>query len=176
MSEQKDQTTVMDEEQNVAEEIEEKVESMDETVSLKQTIEELQNKLLRTHADFDNYRKRTRLEKEESAKYAAARLIESLLPAYDNLQRAVNSSNEATNLESFQQGVEMVYRQIEQILTQEGLQQINAVGQPFNPELHQAVMQVETDEYESGIVVEELQTGYKFKDKVIRPSMVKVNA
>ncbi|TCS83745.1 nucleotide exchange factor GrpE [Tepidibacillus fermentans] len=148
----------------------------DEVNTLKQTIDELQNKLLRVHADFDNFRKRTRLEKEETAKYAAARLVEALLPAYDNLQRAVSSSKETQNFESLVQGIEMVYRQIEQVLNQEGLQPIEAVGQPFNPELHQAVMQVQTDEYESGVVVEELQKGYKFKDKVLRPSMVKVNA
>ncbi|MFV9511010.1 nucleotide exchange factor GrpE [Tepidibacillus sp. LV47] len=148
----------------------------DEISVLKQTIEELQNKLLRVHADFDNFRKRMRLEKEETAKYASARLVEALLPAYDNLQRAINSSKETKNFDSLVQGVEMVYRQMEQILNQEGLQPIESVGQPFNPELHQAVMQVQTDEYESGIVVEELQKGYKFKDKVLRPSMVKVNA
>ncbi|GBF10125.1 MULTISPECIES: nucleotide exchange factor GrpE [Tepidibacillus] len=151
-------------------------EEQDEVSQLKQTIEELQNRLLRTQADFENFRKRTRVEKEELAKYATAKLVESLLPAIDNFERAIDSSKDSQNLDLFLQGVEMVYRQIEQVLTQEGLEKIEAVGQPFNPEIHQAVMQVETDEFDSGIVVEELQKGYKLKEKVIRPSMVKVNA
>ena len=70
----------------------------------------------------------------------------------------------------------MVYRQLEEMMKKEGLEAIEAVGQPFNPEYHQAVMQIESDEYESGMVVEEFQKGYKLKEKVIRPSMVKVNA
>jgi len=152
------------------------VEKPDELTVLQQTVEELQNKLLRTHADFDNFRKRTRLEKEETAKYGGAKIIEALLPSFDNLERAVASAKDTQNLESLIQGVEMVYRQIEQVLNKEGLEVIQSVGQVFNPELHQAVMQVQTDECESGIVIEELQKGYKFKDKVIRPSMVKVNA
>ncbi len=151
-------------------------EEVDEVSELKRTIEDIQNRLLRSQADFDNYRKRTIAEKNELAKYASAKLIESLLPAIDNFERAISSSNDANNIESFIKGVEMVYRQIEDILTKEGLEAIETVGQAFNPELHQAVMQVETDEYESGVNVEELQKGYKFKGKIIRPSMVKVNA
>ncbi|WP_339063751.1 nucleotide exchange factor GrpE [Tepidibacillus marianensis] len=177
----KDQTTTVTEVTENEETLEDTVQTQseerpDELNLLQQTIEELQNKLVRTHADFDNFRKRTRIEKEETAKYGGAKIVEALLPAFDNLERAIFSAKETQNLDSLIQGVEMVYRQIEQVLNQEGLQAIDSVGQEFNPEVHQAVMQVQTDEYESGIVVEELQKGYKFKDKVIRHSMVKVNA
>ena len=163
-------------EQELAPDLQESTEENDSEEKLKQTVEELQNRLLRSQADFENYKKRTRIEKEEIAKYSSAKIIESLLPAYDNLERALQSSNETNNFESLVQGVDMVFRQIRDALAQEGLETIEAVGHPFNPELHQAVMQVETDEYDSGIVVEELQKGYKLKEKVIRPSMVKVNA
>ncbi|OEF96939.1 nucleotide exchange factor GrpE [Vulcanibacillus modesticaldus] len=149
--------------------------AVDEVANLKKTIEDLQNRLLRSQADFDNYRKRTRTEKEELAKYANAKLIEALLPTFDNFARAIEASKENQNFETLVQGVEMVYRQLEELLVKEGLEPIEAVGQHFDPEIHQAVMQVESDQYESGVVVEELQKGYKFKGKVIRPSMVKVN-
>lgn len=178
----------MEENNNNQEEIENNVEESENTdveqpseedannkVELLNKIEDLQDRLLRSQADFENYKKRTRVEKEYIAKYANTKLIEGLLPAIDNFSRAIQSSKESENLESLVQGVKMVYRQIDEILTKEGLEVIQTVGQPFNPELHQAVMQVETDEYESGVVVEELQKGYLLKGKVIRPSMVKVN-
>lgn len=149
---------------------------LNEIEQLKLINDELQNRLLRVQADYDNFKKRTIKEKEELAKYATAKLVESLLNAVDNFERALQASNESRNYDSLIQGVEMVYRQLGDALAKEGLAPIEAIGQPFNPEFHQAVMQVETDQYESGYVVEELQKGYIFKGKVIRPSMVKVNA
>lgn len=163
----------------VAEENEETESSsieQDEVTLLNKQVEELQNRLLRVQADFDNYKRRTKQEKDELGKYANAKLIEALLPTYDNFDRAIQSALDTKNLESFVQGVQMIYKQVEDILAKEGLEPIEAVGKPFNPEFHQAIMQVETDEFESGYVVEELQKGYKMKDRVIRPSMVKVNA
>lgn len=148
----------------------------DKIEQLKLKNDELQNRLLRVQADYDNFKKRTIKEKEELAKYAAAQLVESLLDAVDNFERAILASNESRNYDSLVQGVEMVYRQLGDVLAKEGLELIEAIGQPFNPEFHQAVMQVETDQYEAGYVVEELQKGYIFKGKVIRPSMVKVSA
>ncbi len=158
------------------EEIEEKVEESEEVVELKKQIEELESRLLRSKADFENYKKRTRVEKEELAKYANVRLIGEILPIFDNFKRAIDSSDEMQNIDSLIEGVKMVYRQLEEMLTKEGLEPIESIGHTFNPEQHQAVMQVESDEHDSGVVVEELQKGYKLKDKVIRPSMVKVNA
>jgi molecular chaperone GrpE len=149
--------------------------TLQEWNQLKQQAEENQNRFLRSQADFDNFRRRTRQEREDLVKYASVKVIESLLPAFDNLERALQSSKQSSDFESLAKGVDMVFRQMEQTLSQEGLQAIEAVGQPFDPELHQAVMQEEVEGSESGIVVEELQKGYKLKDKVLRPSMVKVS-
>ncbi|WP_017811855.1 nucleotide exchange factor GrpE [Paenibacillus shenyangensis] len=132
-------------------------------------------RLLRAQADFDNFRRRTQKEKEELAKYASAQLITELIPVIDNFERAMATKPENPELESFSKGVDMIFRQLSDVLKNTGLTPMEAVGQPFNPEFHQAVMQVESDEYEEGIVVEELQKGYVLKDKVIRPAMVKVS-
>lgn len=137
--------------------------------------EENYQRLLRVQADFDNFRRRARAEKEDFAKYASLKLIEQLLPIVDNFDRALSSSKETKDFDALVKGLDMTYRGIDQLLTAEGLKPIEAVGQPFNPEFHQAVMQVESEEHEEGIVVEELQKGYILKDKVIRPAMVKVS-
>jgi molecular chaperone GrpE len=130
---------------------------------------------LRTQADFDNFRRRSRQEKEDFAKYASGKLIEQLLPIVDNFERALSAAKDNKDYEALQKGVDMIYRQLDQVLVQEGLEPIESVGQPFNPEYHQAIMQVESDEHEEGIVLEEMQKGYKLKDKVLRVAMVKVS-
>lgn len=142
---------------------------------LRVVAEENNQRYLRTQADFENFRRRTRVEKEELAKYASAKLLEQLVPVLDNFERALTVSKDSNDYDSFAKGVDMIFRQFEQVLTQEGLSPIEAVGQPFNPEFHQAIMQVESEEHEEGIVVEEIQKGYKLKDKVLRPAMVKVS-
>ncbi|GIP39581.1 nucleotide exchange factor GrpE [Paenibacillus sp. J31TS4] len=153
-----------------------------ETIAMKQEIERLQQeleesrgRLIRAQADFDNFRKRTRLEKEDFAKYASFKLIEQLLPVVDNFDRAIQTSRETRDFDGMLKGVEMTFRQLDQVLAQEGLAAMDAIGQPFDPDRHQAIMQVESDEYEEGIVVEEIQKGYMLKDKVLRPAMVKVS-
>lgn len=138
--------------------------------------EEHQTRMLRALADMENMRRRVRKEQEDMAKYASLRLIENLLPVMDNFERALTADKENMTVESLLQGVDMVYRQIKQVFDQEGLSAIEAVGKPFDPHFHQAVMQVDDPDSESGVVVEELQKGYQFKDRVIRPSMVKVNS
>lgn len=143
--------------------------------ALQEKADETMQRLLRAQADLDNFRRRTRLEKAEAAKYGALNLIEHLLPVLDNFERALASTESNQDFEALVKGIEMVYRQIQQALEQEGLKEINAVGEPFNPEFHQAVMQVESEEHEEGIVVEELQKGYILADRVIRASMVKVS-
>ncbi|WP_248926758.1 nucleotide exchange factor GrpE [Paenibacillus hamazuiensis] len=137
--------------------------------------EENYQRFLRAQADFDNFRRRTREEKEQFAKYASLKLIEQLLPVVDNFERAMSTSKETKDFDALVKGLDMTFRQLEQVLAQEGLQPMNAVGQPFNPEFHQAIMQVESEEHEEGIVVEEVQKGYMLKDKVVRPAMVKVS-
>ncbi len=144
-------------------------------LELESGIEEKENRLLRLQADFDNYRRRARLDQEAIEKYRAQSLVSDILPALDNFERALKV--EATNeqIKSILQGMEMVYRQLEEAVKKEGVEVIEAVGQKFDPHLHQAVMQVEESSFEPNTVIEEFQRGYKLKDRVIRPSMVKVN-
>lgn len=142
---------------------------------LERLAEESQQRYLRAQADFDNYRRRTLKEREELAAYASMKLVEQLLPIVDNFERATAAASQGGDLEALAKGVDMIFRQLSQTLEQEGLKPIQAVGEPFNPEFHQAIMQVESEEHEEGIVVEEVQKGYMLKDKVLRPAMVKVS-
>jgi molecular chaperone GrpE len=146
-----------------------------ELEELRKQADENYQRFLRTQADFDNFRRRARQEKEDFVKYASLKLIEQLLPVIDNFERALSSSKENKDFDALVKGLDMTFRQLDQVLVQEGLRPIESVGQPFNPEIHQAIMQVESEEHEEGIVVEELQKGYMLKDKVIRPAMVKVS-
>lgn len=146
-----------------------------ELETLRAELEEQQQKLLRAQADFDNFRRRTLKEKEELGKYASAKLITELLPVIDNFERALASGEQGADVTSYAKGVEMIFRQLEGVLKTEGLTAMEAVGEHFNPEFHQAIMQVESEEHEEGVVVEEVQKGYILKDKVLRPAMVKVS-
>jgi molecular chaperone GrpE len=146
-----------------------------ELEELRKQADENQQRYLRVQADFDNFRRRSRQEKEDFAKYASLKLIEQLLPVVDNFERALLSSKDTKDFEALVKGLDMTSRQLDQLLVQEGLTPIESVGQPFNPEYHQAIMQVESEEHEEGIVVEEIQKGYMLKDKVVRPAMVKVS-
>lgn len=137
--------------------------------------DENHEKFMRIQADYDNFRRRSRLEKEDFAKYASTKLIEQLLPILDNFERALAASQQAKDLEGLIKGVEMIAKQLNQVLESEGLKAIESVNQPFNPDFHQAIMQIESDAHEEGVIVEEIQKGYLLKDKVIRPAMVKVS-
>jgi len=153
-------------------------EAQEEPAELKEAraqAEELQQRLLRAQADFDNFRRRTMKEKEELAQYASSKLVTQLLPVLDNFERALAAAQTGSEEQSFVKGVDMIFRQFMQVLEQEGVKAMNAVGEPFNPEFHQAIMQVESEEHEEGIVVEEVQKGYMLKDRVLRPAMVKVS-
>ena len=155
----------------------ERLEELEKHVSkLERELSEMKDRYLRAQADLENFRRRTRKEKEEQAKYAALPVVKALLPALDNLERALDAArSENASSDGLGQGVEMVTKQMFDILKEFGLESIPSVGEPFNPEFHEAVMTVESDEHESGTVVEELQKGYLLKDRVIRPSMVKVS-
>jgi len=142
---------------------------------LRSQLDEQQQRLLRLQADYDNFRRRTRQEKEEFAKYASSDIVEKLLPVLDNFERALAAGQSGNDYAALIKGVDMIYRQFKQVLEQAGLSEMNAAGQPFNPEYHNAVMKAEDEEHEEGIVLEELQKGYMFKDKVLRPAMVKVS-
>ena len=137
-------------------------------------IEELSDKLLRQMAEFDNFRKRT--EKEKSAMYeiGAKDIIEKLLPVVDNFERGFTTVAEEDKEDAFVTGMEMVYKQLMTMLESVGVKPIEAVGQEFNPDLHNAVMHVEDETVGENIIVEEFQKGYTYRDSVVRYSMVKV--
>lgn len=169
-------------EEAVAENSEDTVVENGETALLQEKVDELQAKLtetesrtLRLQADFENYKRRVQIDKQAAEKYKSQSLVLDILPALDNFERAMQVEATDEQMKSLLQGMEMVYRQLLEALTKEGVEAIEAVGKPFDPHEHQAVMQVEDSEFESNTVVEEFQKGYKLKDRVIRPSMVKVN-
>ncbi|KFZ40797.1 nucleotide exchange factor GrpE [Thermoactinomyces sp. Gus2-1] len=141
----------------------------------KKQAEENKELYLRALADYENYRRRARKEKEEALKYSVVPFLENLLPVLDNFERALDAADANQDVQALQEGIEMVYRQFLNVLSQAGLTLIETEGKPFNPHEHNAVMQVEADDVESGMVVEELQPGYRYLDRVIRPSIVKVS-
>jgi molecular chaperone GrpE len=132
--------------------------------------EQLMGRLQRLQADFDNYRKRVRAEKQDWNTQALCDLVRDLLPVLDNLERAGKAEGSA---EAVLAGIDLVYKQFLGVLEKEGLSAIEACGLPFDPNCHHAIVQVECDEPEN-TVVDELQKGYRLKDKVLRASMVKV--
>lgn len=169
---------LLEEEEVEVEKVTEEVILTEEQVkieALETEIKGLNDRLIRMQADYDNFRRRTKQEKEVAAKYKAQNLIEEIIPAIDNFDRALGVKAESEEAKVILQGMEMIYRQLADALKNEGLEVIKSVGQSFDPHYHQAVLQVETDEFESNHVIEELQKGYLLKDRVIRPSMVKIN-
>ena len=137
-------------------------------------IEELTDRVKRQMAEFDNYRKRTDKEKKQNYEIGASDFILKILPVVDNFERGLGAMTDADKESSFAQGIEMIYKQLTKVLEDEGVTVIEAQGKEFDPMLHNAVMQQPSEEYESGIVIQELQKGYKYKDKVLRHSMVMV--
>ena len=162
-------------EETVEEVLEETVELSAAEQKLTAELEDLNQRFLRVAADFDNYKRRTQVEKEDLAKYSTAKLIGELLPVLDNFELALKNPGESADAQNLHKGVEMIYRQLMQALEQEGMKKIEAVGQPFDPNLHEAIMQVADDTVAEDTVVEELRAGYMVKDRVIRASMVKVS-
>ncbi|MEH7391461.1 nucleotide exchange factor GrpE [Bacillus sp. JJ1503] len=152
------------------------VKAQEKTVELEAKLADIENRYYRLQADFDNSRRRARLDLESSEKYRAQKLISDLLPAIDNFERALQMESDNEQVKSVLQGMEMVYRSLLEALKNEGAEQIEAVGKEFDPQVHQAVMQAELEGFESNTVVEEFQKGYILKDRVIRPAMVKVNS
>jgi molecular chaperone GrpE len=154
----------------------EHTEEQERIQELEAKLEEVNQRNLRLQADYDNFRRRTREEQSASLKYKSQSLLEQLLPALDSFERALKTEATDEQAITLMHGMEMVYRQLIEALKQEGLTEIPTVGEEFDPNLHQAVMQVEDRDFDSNTVVEELQKGYMLKDRVIRPAMVKVNA
>lgn len=136
-------------------------------------IEELNDKVMRQMAEFENFRKRTEKEKTQMFEVGAKSIIEKILPVVDNFERGLAGVDENTE-DPFAQGMQMVYKQLMTSLEEAGVTPIEAVGQEFNPDFHNAVMHVEDDNFGENEVVEELQRGYQYRDTVVRHSMVKV--
>lgn len=137
--------------------------------------EENREQFLRARAELENFRRRTRQEKEELARYASEKVLLGLLPVLDSLDRAVLAAKETTDVEALQKGLEAINRQFWDVLSREGLKPVESVGQRFDPQFHEAVAQQESAEYDDLVVVEEYRKGYLLHDRVIRPAMVSVN-
>ena len=141
---------------------------------LKEKIDELNDRLIRQVAEFDNFRKRTDKEKAQMCEQGQGSILEKLLPVIDNFERGLQAVPEAEKDGAFADGMNKIYKQLMKQMEDLGVTPIEAVGKEFDPNFHNAVMQVESEEYESGIVAQELQKGYMFHDTVLRHSMVGV--
>jgi len=137
-------------------------------------IEELTDRLTRQMAEFDNFRKRTEKEKSQMYEIGAKDIIEKILPVVDNFERGLDAVKEEDKEDPFIQGMEMVYKQLMTVLGELGVKPIEAVGKEFDPNLHNAVMHVEDENFGENIIAEEFQKGYVYRDSVVRHSMVKV--
>jgi len=142
--------------------------------ALKEKVEELEDRVKRQMAEFENFRKRTDREKTVMFETGAKSVIEKILPVVDNFERGLAAVPEDEKGGAFAEGMEMIYKQLMSELEKMDVKPIPAVGEEFNPDFHNAVMQVESEEYESGIVAQELQKGYTYRDSVVRHSMVAV--
>ena len=142
--------------------------------ALKEKVDELEDKVKRQMAEFENFRKRTEKEKTMMFETGAKSVIEKILPVVDNFERGLATIPEEDKGSGFANGMEMIYRQLMTELEKMDVKPIPAVGEEFNPEFHNAVMQVESEEYESGVVAQELLKGYTYRDTVVRHSMVAV--
>lgn len=143
-----------------------------ELQKLKVERDTLLDRLARSQVEFDNARKRAAREQQDFREYAVADAVKALLPTLDSFERALETS--AGEKSEFHDGVELIYKQLQDSLAKLGLQPIRAEGEPFDPNLHQAIEMVDTTEVKDHHVLEELQRGYKLKDRLLRPSMVKV--
>lgn len=145
----------------------------DRIAALEAELKNEKDKYMRLFAEFDNFRKRTAKEKTEAYGDSAAKTIAEILPALDNFDRALDTP---CSDENFKKGIEMIFTQMTDILGKIGVTEIEALGQPFDPNLHNAIKQVENEDAESDTVCEVFQKGYKLGDRIIRHSMVAVNA
>lgn len=138
--------------------------------------DEFWDRLLRTTADFDNFKKRSSRERQEAVKYGNQALLQKLLPILDNFEmaQAAAENNGTENVQSLKAGIAMVHQQLKSVLAEAGLEEVDANGQPFDPNLHEAVSQQETAEVPEGHVSQQLRKGYKLRDRLLRPASVVV--
>jgi molecular chaperone GrpE len=133
-------------------------------------------RLVRTSADFDNFKKRAAREKQDAIKYATESLLQKIMPVLDNFEAALAAAqnSSADSLKSLQDGVAMIHSQLKNTLTEAGLEEVDATGKPFDPNIHEAVSQQESAEVAEGIVLQQLRKGYKLRDRLLRPATVVV--
>lgn len=135
----------------------------------------LRDQLLRTAADFDNFRKRARREQEDSHKRGKQEVVKDLLPVFDNLARAVQHAEQAVDAKTVAEGVGMVIKQFESTLERMGIKRVPTVGAPFDPAIHEAIQHIESPDQPAGVVLHEVQAGYTFGDGLLRAAMVVVS-
>jgi molecular chaperone GrpE len=145
-----------------------------EMAKLTADLEELRQSMLRSQADFANYRKRIEKERFEDSKRATARVIEGLIPVIDGFEHALAAHRDAEEYENYRKGFELIYKQLLDSVTKLGAERIDPVGKPFDPHLHQAVDRQETSEHKDGTILQVFQPGYVFHGRVLRPAMVRV--
>lgn len=172
-----DEAVVADvvEESEAPETISKETELLAEIDQLKEQLKSEESKYFRVLADYDNFKRRAALDKEALQKYKAQGILTNLLPILDNFERAMLVKAETDEAKSMMEGMDMIYRSLVESLKTEGLVEIEAMDQEFDPNFHQAVMTESDETKASGIVLAELQKGYMLKDRVLRPTMVKVN-
>ena len=166
-----------DSENNSEESIkDEESESQDTKIKeLEKLANDNEEKYLRLYAEFENYKRRIQNENKINKTYQAQGVLTDILPTIDNIERALQIEGDNDSFKSLQKGVQMVHESLLRALKDNGLEEIEAEGQEFDPNLHQAVVQDDNPDFKSGEITQELQKGYKLKDRVLRPSMVKVN-
>lgn len=155
---------------------------VDEITALRNELEKQQEEskkhydlYLRSLAELDNFKKRSARDKEEYSKFTILPLIKKLLPVTDDLERALSQFNNSKDLEGLSKGVEMITRNLQEVMKNEGVERVEAMGKPFDPQYHQPLIVEENAEYPENTVIEELQSGYTLHGRVIRPSLVKVS-
>jgi len=145
----------------------------DKIAKLEAERNDLKSTMVRRQADFENFKKRLERERHEEGQRGVARLAEHLLPVIDAFERAL-AAHEDPAYENYRRGFELIYKQLSEALAKQGVQRIEATGKPFDPNFHQAIERVETDEHADGAVIEVLQPGYIFHGRVLRPATVRV--
>jgi len=154
-----------------------RAEEGDRLAALEAELADARDRWLRAVAEADNVRRRAARDAEDARRYAAEKLVSELLPVLDNLQRALEATEQTATFDALKGGVELIHRQFGEVLARAGVERIEALGQPFDPNLHEAIMQVEPEEgQEPHQVVEEIRAGYRLFDRVIRPTLVKVTS
>ncbi len=155
--------------------VEEKEEEKDPETLLKEKdekIKELEDKLIRVVAEMEHLKRQFKKEKENFQNYCHEEIVKAIIPAIDNLERAVTHANDESNFKALKEGIEITLKMLLKSLEKFGVKAISCKGQKFDPYYHEAMAQVETDEYEPGTVVEEYQKGYMIKDRLLRPALV----